>query len=275
MSAARPSSDVHEERLLRKIASLFPHQKQRILVALGTPDEHDRSRKGGVDEPVRELIEFLNTRAHYVTTSSCSGRISVFGSSPLCKPQEEGSAAEPSEGTAAEHGSEAAEVRGVGERVAGIAGGSDERVAKAFAKSGEWMFVSHDAVEPRDVLRCLSALWGDAPPFGHVVLKFEPCILHVQARTLWHARALLRCATAAGFRNSGMVIGKKQLNVAIRSTMHLDVPLVIDGVTAVSEEYVRTLLALCNAKLLENELRIQKLEHILQQDEAVNEQCEG
>lgn len=38
----------------------------------------DRSRAGGVDAPIRDLIELLNRHPHLYTTSSCSGRITVF-----------------------------------------------------------------------------------------------------------------------------------------------------------------------------------------------------
>ena len=39
----------------------------------------DRSRKGSVDAPIVELVELINAQADVYTTSSCSGRITVFG----------------------------------------------------------------------------------------------------------------------------------------------------------------------------------------------------
>jgi tRNA wybutosine-synthesizing protein 3 len=58
----------------------FELRKQNILAQLGAPDGeyHDLSPKGSVDEPIRELIDEINGLAGLVTTSSCSGRISVF-----------------------------------------------------------------------------------------------------------------------------------------------------------------------------------------------------
>ena len=38
----------------------------------------DKSRKGSVDAPIEGLIELINSRGDVYTTSSCSGRISVF-----------------------------------------------------------------------------------------------------------------------------------------------------------------------------------------------------
>ncbi len=46
----------------------------RMLWAAG-----DRSRAGGVDAPIRDLVATLNRHADLFTTSSCSGRVSVFG----------------------------------------------------------------------------------------------------------------------------------------------------------------------------------------------------
>lgn len=39
----------------------------------------DKSRKGSVDAPIAALVQDLNTRSDMYTTSSCSGRISIFG----------------------------------------------------------------------------------------------------------------------------------------------------------------------------------------------------
>ena len=39
----------------------------------------DKSRKGSVDERVHSLVELINGQQQVYTTSSCSGRISVFG----------------------------------------------------------------------------------------------------------------------------------------------------------------------------------------------------
>ena len=51
--------------------ALFDKQKQNCLSAV------DLSRKGSVDEPVVDLVRFINAHKNYFTTSSCSGRIIV------------------------------------------------------------------------------------------------------------------------------------------------------------------------------------------------------
>ena len=38
----------------------------------------DLSKKGSIDDQIMELVQFINSKENYFTTSSCSGRISVF-----------------------------------------------------------------------------------------------------------------------------------------------------------------------------------------------------
>lgn len=62
------------------MGSRFDARKQKILEQLEAPDEeyHDLSPKGSIDAPIRDLISEINVNDGIVTTSSCSGRISVF-----------------------------------------------------------------------------------------------------------------------------------------------------------------------------------------------------
>lgn len=55
----------------------FQTDKTRILVKV------DLSRKGSVDGPIRDLVEYINAQDSFYTTSSCSGRVTVF--SEVCK----------------------------------------------------------------------------------------------------------------------------------------------------------------------------------------------
>jgi tRNA wybutosine-synthesizing protein 3 len=108
-------------RLLPAMTNRFQARKQNILAQLETPDSdyHDLSPKGSVDEPIRDLIDEINTIEGLVTTSSCSGRISVFleGLKP---------------------GSEDALVQESRESRAGPGGKGG---------GGAWLFISHASVE--------------------------------------------------------------------------------------------------------------------------------
>jgi tRNA wybutosine-synthesizing protein 3 len=96
----------------------FQTRKQKILEQLTVPDEQyqDLSPKGSVDAPIRALIGDLNVLEGLVTTSSCSGRISVFL---------EGRKADP------------AEVNPKDESPAGPGGKGG---------GGLWLYISHDPI---------------------------------------------------------------------------------------------------------------------------------
>lgn len=38
----------------------------------------DLSKKGSIDDQIMDLVQYINAKDNYFTTSSCSGRISVF-----------------------------------------------------------------------------------------------------------------------------------------------------------------------------------------------------
>ncbi|KAK4002348.1 tRNA wybutosine-synthesizing protein 3 homolog [Daphnia magna] len=53
-------------------AKMFANHKQAAFAG------QDLSRKGSIDEPIRELVDCINLSEKYFTTSSCSGRIVVL-----------------------------------------------------------------------------------------------------------------------------------------------------------------------------------------------------
>ncbi|DBA73560.1 TPA: hypothetical protein ACH3X2_009802 [Trebouxia sp. C0005] len=55
----------------------FEQRRQQVLDALSS-QETDKSRAGGVDARITLLVDGMNKHLHLYTTSSCSGRISVF-----------------------------------------------------------------------------------------------------------------------------------------------------------------------------------------------------
>ncbi|XP_046441258.1 tRNA wybutosine-synthesizing protein 3 homolog [Daphnia pulex] len=59
---------------------IFSNQKQAAFAG------QDLSRKGSVDEPIKELVDFINSLESYFTTSSCSGRIVVLADTPEEEP---------------------------------------------------------------------------------------------------------------------------------------------------------------------------------------------
>jgi tRNA wybutosine-synthesizing protein 3 len=141
----------------------FETRKRQILNQLDTPDSeyHDLSPKGSVDEPIRDLISEINALEGLVTTSSCSGRISVF-----------------LEGR--KTGSNNVDLRQGEQSLAGPGGKGG---------GGAWLFISHCPVDDSQLQSALSylSLFGlenatteeeDAPGIDsrYVHLKFEPMV---------------------------------------------------------------------------------------------------
>jgi tRNA wybutosine-synthesizing protein 3 len=142
----------------------FEARKQNILAQLEAPDSeyHDLSPKGSVDEPIRELIDRINKLEGLVTTSSCSGRISVF-----------------LEGRKSSSGDVPTEENGESRAGPGGKGGG-----------GTWLFISHALVEApssQDSTAFLAKFELDntaAPQEGgllgvnsrYIHLKFEPMV---------------------------------------------------------------------------------------------------
>ena len=232
--------------LLRSIAARFEQQKRRVLAALEQPDLCDRSRKGGVDAPIANVIERINHHRDYVTSSSCSGRVSIFAlqshharSVAPADPLAPAAAGEPIDGAC-------------------VSPASVADVPTTARKGGEWVLVSHEPVSLDEVLLACERL--HEYPHALVSFKFEAMILHVQCRTLEAARLMCQCATEAGFRNSGFVIGRNKITLAVRSTMHFDAPIAAHGRLLVSPELLRLLVLLSNDKFAENLQRIERFE---------------
>lgn len=169
----------------------FDIYKGKILKELAL-NEADLSPKGNVDEPIWPLIHLINSLDDYVTTSSCSGRVSVF-----LEGQKTGS--------------------GLGAK----GRGGKWLFVSHLPQLNVWESVtnySHDE-EGSD---------GYNSQFDqfdrYVLFKFEPMILHVKCRDWDSACRLFSAAMGCGFRESG--IGPNYI-VAIRVSLRLDAPLAV------------------------------------------------
>ena len=172
-------------------ATAFDRLRAKTVADL-TSNANDRSLAGGVDPQVRALVDRINECPDLFTTSSCGGRVTLFhrvddAAPPLPLPP-----------------------TGVDE---------SQPVTPAKAKRGRGLgvlFSSHDPLE--SVGDTATQLWrrhveaGEgalAPPTaalgGFIEAKYEPLILHVRCRDLDTGERLLKAATQAGYRRSGLV----------------------------------------------------------------------
>lgn len=230
----------------------FEQKKKHILkqIELTDDDHHDASPKGTIDAPLLPLIHLINKNKDMFTTSSCSGRVSVFleGDRIVAQPSNE----ETKTG-------ENTDTKMVREKIGGKGAG------------GKWLFVTHD---PNDLQ---TDKWLDeiknyqedrstdedtSAPKRYLLYKFEAMILHVKCRNKETANKLYTIAMGCGFRETG--IGSNDL-VGIRISIKLDVPLgYFDTTTGrikflVSDEYIHELDIMSLARFQENFRRMDQL----------------
>ncbi|KAF1940681.1 hypothetical protein EJ02DRAFT_379380 [Clathrospora elynae] len=238
----------------------FRARKQKIIEQLDAPDGeyHDLSPKGSVDAPIRDLIGDINGLEGLVTTSSCSGRISVF-----------------LEGRKAE--TEAAEP----------APESDQSRAGPGGKGGggTWLFISHSPVEATSTPDFMSKFSMEmvtgaeerrpGASYRYIHLKFEPMILHILSASLDHAQRMLTAALTAGFRESGAVsLGSTKMResnpmVAVRSAGYSFDSIIgyqnedEHNIALVDEKYLQTLVGIANQRFKINTDRIDRFRNAL------------
>lgn len=223
----------------------FDQKKQSILNEINSV-EPDLSPKGSIDVLCLPIINLINSHDDMVTTSSCSGRISVFV-----------------EGTKQQH------------NLVNKTGGKGQ--------GGKWIYVSHDQDQVVNWIEKLQNV-DDAPinfnyvdsdninvdHFNSVVrlilYKYEPFILHVKCRNFDVASKLYNVAMSCGFRESG--IGSNNI-VAVRINIKLDVPIGFveeGGIPAddklnlfVSGNYIKILDKLTLSKFEDNKRKMNEL----------------
>lgn len=211
----------------------FDQKKTSIMKEIGITDVNspDASPKGTIDEKCLPLMRIINTDKDMVTTSSCSGRVSVF-------------------------------LEGKKEAVLQIGAKGNE---------GRWIFVTHDSADLDGWYENVDFTYGapieaDATT-RYILYKFEPLILHVKCRDLESANALYTAAMGCGFRESG--IGTNNI-VAIRISIKLDIPIGYYDATndtlvlMVNKEYLKMITKLSLDRFQENERKISVLENAIE-----------
>lgn len=267
----------------------FIRKKESILKQLAVPSDtyDDLSPKGSVDAEIRAFVDEINSYEGLVTTSSCSGRISVFLEGQK-------------DNNLAPVGSEVHTTQSLAGVQQDI--NDDERLSTvAYASKGgkggggRWLFVSHNPVDEYagscTELLNLSPSSTQEPPLldltNHRLIhfKFEPMILHILASTSRIAQQVLSAALESGFRESGATTipssTSRQVNasipLAIRTT-----GLAFDNIIGfgcaspttcatedeileamVPESYLKSLMLIANEKFRINRSRTERFRRLL------------
>ena len=193
------------------------------LVMTSGDDDDDKSRAGRVDERVRDFVERVNACENIFTTSSCSGRVSIFAerTEEDCKEKRKG-----------------------GEWVFV----SHELVVKEEEEEERSLMVE----KMKESLRKSSST---------LTLRFEPFILAVETKDEHTARMFVKCARDAGYRESGVVStvdeskrasGSGRITASARCSIRMEALVAKDGEMLLSDEGLRILVEECNKKMKAN-----------------------
>ncbi|KAK6462425.1 putative trna-YW synthesizing protein [Scheffersomyces coipomensis] len=214
----------------------FDQKKRSILKELASTNEDtpDASPKGTVDVLCLPIIDLINSSPDMVTTSSCSGRVSVFL-----------------------------------EGVKDIEHDDDIKIG-AKGNAGKWLFVTHDPSTLDNWYNTIDFVSADEDSListanaktRYILFKFEPLILHVKCRDENIAKSLYSTAMGCGFRESG--IGSNN-NVAIRISIKLDIPIGFlndkqdENVLLVTKDYLEVITKLSHDRFKENFKKMDQL----------------
>lgn len=215
----------------------FMQKKDNLLKLIEetSPDSPDASPKGTIDALCMPIINLINSSSKMVTTSSCSGRVSVFleGEKHLSQPIDNNNDSnnnnQPESATTTKPGG-----KGDGGRwlfithdVSKVDNWYTDLMSLSSSSSNQNTNTDIPSVANKDLTYCFTTdadlidRKSNDPSTRYVLFKFEPLILHVLCADLDSASQLYTTAMGTGFRESG--IGKNN-NVAIRISIKLDVP---------------------------------------------------
>lgn len=183
----------------------------------------DRSRKGSVDAPIEALITEMNDETALLTTSSCSGRTTLFT-------ELEASGKSSVEWIYSTH-----QLPNLSELSFAV-----QKFLTTSTKSRKICFMSENV-----------RLEG-------LVLRFEPFIVACECETLDVAKKLVHVGLEAGFRESGIVIGKHKIHVTVRSASKLEIPICHNGTMLVPESYLEYCFTLAKEKFEKNAEKINR-----------------
>nr|XP_027087531.1 tRNA wybutosine-synthesizing protein 2/3/4-like [Coffea arabica] len=203
----------------------FEKRKAATLASMSSP-EPDNSPKGTIDTPIIPLLTAINSHPSYFTTSSCSGRISIFSQPINPNPASKKKAK----------------------------GGSWLFISHSPVDPTSVLPLLFPSSSIQSSYRGISDQeFQDCP--HSLVFKFEPLIIAVECKDIEAAQFLVSLAISRGFRESGITNLSKRVIIAIRCSIRLEVPLGDTEKIMVSSEYVRHLIEVANEKMEANRKR--------------------
>ncbi|KAI3404858.1 hypothetical protein KGF56_002375 [Candida oxycetoniae] len=203
----------------------FRQKKQSILASISTngPDNVDASPKGTIDEHCLPIINLINAHPDMVTTSSCSGRVSVY-------------------------------LEGTQDKI--VSKGNHGKwlfVTHDPSEMLDWYKTLNFTFEPNFPSSAYNA--------RGIIYKFEALILHVKCRDFATAKQLYTVAMGCGFRESG-IGGNFNVAIRISIKLDIPIGYQYEEgkyVCFVSQEYLEYITKLSIDRFDENFKKLQQL----------------
>lgn len=129
-------------------------------------------------------------------------------------------------------------------------------------QEGLFLFRSHEKITLKQLKQELNNVMRDNKT-DLVYFRMEQCILHVACKTLSDAQILLDKAKLAGWKNSGIMASNNRIVLEMRSTEHIELPIINQGKTLVDDEFLKILVKEANRKLEKTWEKIRKLEKLI------------
>ncbi|CAG8476662.1 1008_t:CDS:2 [Racocetra fulgida] len=232
----------------------FHARKQQILASLtdqtSTRTDNNANKYSSskissplIDEAIFPIIELINKHEDYVVTSSCSGKISIIStnaSSNKCRNSRKSFSGKLESLTTGSTNHGETENGVVYRHQDDLDDIDDPDLNSGGGSGGKLLFVAHSKInlpKEKDLINnfLLKLIFGE--DFENVTLfnnesynllqnndynliyfKFDPMILHAEARTLDAAKNLVNLAVDIGYRDSGLLITSKRHMIGLRKS---------------------------------------------------------
>ncbi|MDD5012250.1 MAG: tRNA wybutosine-synthesizing 3 family protein [Candidatus Nanoarchaeia archaeon] len=123
-----------------------------------------------------------------------------------------------------------------------------------------FVFVSHDKVSFEELKNELSLALDKNLK---VKFKLEPCIIHINCKTLEDAEKICDKGKLAGWKKSGIIGMKNGITVELNSTEKLEFPIIRNKKILVDDDFLKIAVDEANKKLEKVWVKIEKLEGMI------------
>jgi tRNA(Phe) wybutosine-synthesizing methylase Tyw3 len=224
------------------------HQRKAHVLAQLSSGEIDKSPKGFIDEHIADLCHWINKRPNIYTTSSCSGRITLF----LHGEESKGG-----------HWLLATHDKTTEEEVANSLlqlipkNDAEKYNFGGFFKDGK--IPQNDQNDQNDAANNdFKNITYPLTKDSTVYFRFEGAIMCVETQDIETASKFIVVAHETGYRESGLTSLTSRYVVNVRGALRFDIPIMLNGKLLVSVEYIKEIIKLANDYMDQNWAKIDK-----------------